>query len=183
MKTSPTTLPEVLLIEPVVHGDARGFFQETWNEQRYRQSGIDQPFVQDNLSRSRKDTLRGLHFQEPGGQGKLVSVLAGRVFDVVVDVRRGSPRFGQWAGFELDSDSRRQLWVPSGFAHGFCVLSETADFFYKCTAPYNPAAEHGILWNDPAIGIQWPVAAPLLSNKDAAARRLVDAPTLPPYAI
>lgn len=175
----PTALPEVIVIEPRLFGDARGFFVETWNSARYREAGIALDFVQDNLSRSRKGTLRGLHFQEPDSQGKLVSVLSGAVFDVVVDIRHGSPRFGQWVGMELDAESRRQMWIPPGFAHGFCVLSETADFFYKCTALYNPQAEHTVRWDDPALAINWPVSSPVLSQRDATAPFLSAAKTLP----
>jgi dTDP-4-dehydrorhamnose 3,5-epimerase len=138
--------------------------------------------VQDNFSRSSKGILRGLHFQEPNAQGKLVQVLAGAVYDVAVDIRRGSPTFGRWVGVELSADNRRQLWVPPGFAHGFCVLSESADFHYKCTDFYSPTSEHGIAWNDPDLGIPWPVTSPLLSAKDSAAPRLKDAPLLPTYA-
>lgn len=154
---------------------------ELFHSQRYADAGIPSTFLQDNLSRSAKGILRGLHFQEPNGQGKLVQVIAGAVFDVAVDVRKGSPHFGKWVGYELSSENRRQLWVPPGFAHGFCVLSDTADFLYKCTTLYSPAHEQGILWNDPDIGIQWPVKEPLLSKKDAVAPRLKDAPTLPKY--
>ncbi len=181
MKVTPLSIPEVLLVEPRVFGDDRGFFLETFNAQRYAEVGIAQAFVQDNLSRSRKGTLRGLHFQEPRGQGKLVQVLSGAVWDVVVDVRRGSPHFGRWVGTELSADNRRQLWVPPGFAHGFCVLSETADFFYKCTEFYSPGNEHAVHWGDPDLDIRWPISSPLLSAKDASAPRLKDAVVLPEY--
>jgi len=181
MKITPTELPEVLIIDPKVHGDSRGFFYESFQARRYAEAGIHGSFVQDNLSRSARGTLRGLHFQEPKGQGKLVQVLRGAVWDVAVDVRRGSPRFGRWVALELDETTPRQLWIPPGFAHGFCVLSESADFFYKCTELYAPDCERSIAWNDPGIGIPWPVAEPLLSAKDRAAPRLVDAPVLPPY--
>ncbi|MFN0061411.1 MAG: dTDP-4-dehydrorhamnose 3,5-epimerase [Myxococcaceae bacterium] len=174
-------IPGVLLIEPKVFGDPRGFFFETFSAKRYAEAGIDMPFVQDNLSRSSRGTLRGLHFQEPYAQGKLVSVLRGAVLDVVVDVRRGSPSYGKWLGVELSEENHRQLWVPPGFAHGFCVTSDVADFAYKCTGYYAPKSEHGIAWNDPDIGIRWPVSTPLLSQKDAAWPRLKDAQTLPRY--
>ena len=179
MKVTPTELPEVLLVEPKVFGDARGFFYEGYQAERYAAAGIPGPFVQDNLSRSARGTLRGLHFQEPKGQGKLVQVLRGRVFDVAVDVRTGSPRFGRWVGVELAEEPLCQLWIPPGFAHGFCVLSESADFFYRCTELYAPAAERAIAWNDPRIGIRWPIEQPLLSAKDAAAPLLDAAPVLP----
>ena len=182
MKVTPTELPEVLLIEPELHGDSRGFFYESFQEPRYAAAGVRGPFVQDNHSRSVQGTLRGLHFQEPKGQGKLVQVLRGTVYDVAVDVRRGSPRFGRWVGVELSEARPRQLWIPAGFAHGFCVLSEFADFFYKCTALYAPEAERGVAWDDPSIGIRWPVGAPLLSAKDRQAPRLVQAAVLPAYA-
>ena len=179
MEVTETRLPGVLLIQPKVHGDARGFFMELFHCERYAALGIPASFVQDNLSRSAKGILRGLHFQEPKGQGKLVQVVAGSVFDVAVDVRRGSPHFGKWEGFELSAENRRQLWVPPGFAHGFCVLSDSADFLYKCSELYSPKDEQSILWNDPDVGIVWPVAEPLPSKKDAAAPRLKDAPLLP----
>ncbi|SEU19027.1 dTDP-4-dehydrorhamnose 3,5-epimerase [Stigmatella erecta] len=182
MKVTETAIPGVLLIEPKVFGDARGFFLETFHAQRYADAGIPGPFVQDNYSRSVKGTLRGLHFQEPQPQGKLVQVVAGAVFDVAVDIRRGSPTFGKWVGVELSAENRRQLWVPPGFAHGFCVTSESADFQYKCTALYAPQNERSLLWNDPDLGITWPLdGEPKLSAKDAAAVRLKDAPLLPTY--
>lgn len=166
MKIIQTALPEVLVIEPQLFGDARGFFTETFHLQRYQAAGIDLPFVQDNLSRSRQGSLRGLHLQNPRPQGKLVSVLEGEVYDVAVDVRVGSPTFGKWVGTTLSAENRRQMWVPPGFAHGFCVTSESALFFYKCTDLYSPESELGILYNDPALGIPWPVRTPLLSDKD-----------------
>lgn len=167
MKIIETALPEVLLVEPTVFGDHRGFFLETWNRQRYLEAGFpDVTFVQDNHSRSRKGVLRGLHFQLNHPQGKLVQVATGAVFDVAVDIRVGSPHFGKWVGYELSEENHRQLWVPPGFAHGFCVLSETVDFIYKCTDLYRPDDEGGVLWNDPEIGIDWHVDAPLLSEKD-----------------
>jgi len=174
-------VPGVLIIELKIIGDARGFFMETFQATRYAQAGILGPFVQDNLSRSACGVLRGLHLQNPGAQGKLVSVLKGRVRDVAVDVRRGSPTFGQHVSVELSDENRRQLWVPRGFAHGFVVLSETADFFYKCDAPYSPADELVVRWNDPALGIDWGIAAPSLSARDAAGRLLAEIDHLPVY--
>ena len=167
-------LPGLKLIEPKVFGDARGQFLETWNAERYAAAGIPGPFIQDNLSRSRRNTVRGLHWQDPNPQGKLVSVVAGAVWDVVVDIRRDSSAFGKWYGVELSADNRRQLWVPTGFAHGFAVLSEFADFSYKVTGPYSPKDEHVLRWNDPAIGIDWKIdpAAAILSDRDAAAPSL-----------
>ncbi len=183
MKVIPTEIPGVLILEPKVFGDERGFFLETFHAKRYADAGIPGPFVQDNYSRSVKGTLRGLHFQEPQAQGKLVQVVAGAVYDVAVDIRRGSPTFGKWVGVELSSENKRQFWVPPGFAHGFCVLSESADFQYKCTALYAPENERAIIWNDPDLAIPWPISgAPKLSAKDAAAPRLKDAPVLPVYA-
>lgn len=181
MKVQPTELPGVLLLEPRVFGDSRGFFVETFHAQRYTDAGIPGPFVQDNLSRSVRGTLRGLHFQEPNGQGKLVQVLAGAVWDVVVDVRKGSPTFGRWMAAELSSGNKWQLWIPPGFAHGFCVLSDSADFFYKCTSLYAPESERSVAWDDPDLAIPWPVKEPLLSVKDQRAPRLKDAPVLPAY--
>jgi dTDP-4-dehydrorhamnose 3,5-epimerase len=181
MNLRETSLPGVVVIEPRIFRDERGAFAETFHAQRYAEAGIAGPFVQDNFSRSRKGTLRGLHFQEPEAQGKLVQVLRGKVFDVAVDVRRGSPTFGQWLGLELDGETLRQLWVPPGFAHGFCVLSDEAEFVYKCTALYAPKAERSIRWDDPELAIAWPLTEPLLSPKDAAAPLLCDAPLLPSY--
>lgn len=182
MKVTPLDLPGLLLVEPDVHGDDRGFFTETWQQQRYAEAGIEGPFVQDNLSRSRRNTLRGLHFQEPNPQGKLVSVLAGSVFDVAVDVRRGSPTFGRWAGVTLSAENRHQLWVPPGFAHGFCVTSESADFFYKCTTPWSPEDERIVRFDSPEIGIDWPCDTPILSERDRDAPTLSEAPLLPVFA-
>ncbi len=182
MKVSEAPLPGVRVIELDSFGDARGFFFELFQARRYLEAGIDQPFVQDNFSRSVKDTLRGLHFQEPHPQGKLVQVLQGAVFDVAVDIRRGSPTFGRWFGLELSSENKRQLWIPPGFAHGFCVTSAIADFFYKCTEYYVPEADRAIAWNDPAIGIRWPTQTPLLSKKDAVAKPLSEAAVLPSFA-
>jgi dTDP-4-dehydrorhamnose 3,5-epimerase len=181
VNVTPTPLPGVLLIEPKVHGDARGFFTETFHARRYFEAGIMLPFVQDNWSRSAKGALRGLHFQEPHPQGKLVMVVHGAVFDVAADVRRGSPTFGKWFGVELTGDNKKQLWVPPGFAHGFCTLTDDTDFFYKCTALYTPADERAIAWNDPDLAIDWPVKNPTLSPKDSAAPRLSQAPVLPNY--
>lgn len=181
MKVTELALPGVLLIEPKVFGDDRGFFLESYHARRYAEAGLPAAFVQDNLSRSVKGTLRGLHYQEPNPQGKLVQVLAGTVYDVAVDIRRGSPSFGKWVGVELSAQNRHQLWVPPGFAHGFCVLSDSADFFYKCTAFYSPETERGIVWNDPDLAIPWPVAQPLVSGKDAKAPRVAEAQVLPAY--
>jgi dTDP-4-dehydrorhamnose 3,5-epimerase len=181
MRVSQTSLPGVLIVEPKVHGDDRGFFMETFHAGRYAAAGIQAAFVQDNLSRSVQGTLRGLHFQEPHGQGKLVQVLRGAVYDVAVDVRQGSPTFGKWVAAELSSENRLQLWVPPGFAHGFCVVSESADFHYKCTDLYAPEHERGIAWNDPELAIPWPAPKPLISPKDATLPPLRQAPVLPGY--
>ena len=174
MKVIQTKLPGVLVIEPQVLGDARGYFYESYNEAAYREAGIDVRFVQSNVSRSARGVLRGLHYQWPNPQGKLVSVLEGEVYDVAVDIRRGSPSFGQWAAAMLTADNKRHFWIPEGFAHGFCVLSEFATFTYQCTALYDREADAGIRWNDAAIGIDWPVSDPLLSAKDAKAPLLED---------
>jgi dTDP-4-dehydrorhamnose 3,5-epimerase len=176
MRIQDTALAGALLIEPKVFGDPRGYFLETYNQDRYREAGMDLDFVQDNLSLSRQGTLRGLQYQNPQPQGKLVYVLEGEVFDVAVDIRKDSPTFGQWVGVTLSSENKRQFYVPPGFAHGFCVTSETALFAYKCTDRYVPEAEGGILWNDEDIGIDWPITEPLLSEKDKAAPRLRDIP-------
>ncbi len=176
MNRIETEIPGVIIVEPKVFGDARGFFMETFSAQRYQDAGIPGPFVQDNVSFSQKGVLRGLHFQNPNPQGKLVEVLIGEVFDVAVDIRLGSPTFGKWVGVTLSADNHRQFFVPAGFAHGFCVLSDTALFHYKCTEYYSPANEGGIAWNDPDIGIKWPIAAPQLSAKDAAYGKLCDLP-------
>ncbi len=181
MKVTPLApLPEVLLLEPRVFADARGHFLETWQRERYAALGVAAEFVQDNVSVSRGTVLRGLHFQHPQAQGKLVSVLRGRVFDVAVDVRRGSPTFAQWVAAELDDAHGRQLWIPPGFAHGFVTLSDDVVFAYKCTTAYVAAADRVVAWDDPDIGIAWPVPAPSLSPKDAAAPRLA---SLPPDAL
>lgn len=176
-------LPELLLVEPPVFHDARGAFRELYRETRYADAGIPDRFVQDNLSLSRRHVLRGLHLQNPRGQSKLVTVLAGAVFDVAVDVRRGSPTFGRWAGVTLTAENAHQLWIPSGFAHGFLVLSDEALFSYKCTEPYSPSHELSVRWDDPGVGIEWPVPAPILSDKDAAAPTLAGIPAerLPAY--
>lgn len=176
MQIIETSLPGVLLIKSKVFGDGRGFFLETWRQDRYEQLGITSAFVQDNLSFSKRGVLRGLHFQNPNQQGKLVSAIAGEVYDVAVDIRVGSPTFGRWTGVVLSEDNRWQLWIPAGFAHGFCVLSDSAYFAYKCTDVYNPAAEGGILWNDPDIGITWPLSDVQLSEKDAIYPLLRDLP-------
>jgi dTDP-4-dehydrorhamnose 3,5-epimerase len=174
MQFRTTPLRGVILVEPDVHRDARGFFLETYHAGKYKAGGIDTVFVQDNHSRSSQHTLRGLHAQWRKPQGKLVRTLQGEIFDVAVDVRLGSPTFGKWFGATLSSENHHQLWVPSGFIHGFCVLSETAEVEYKCTDLYDPGGELGVRWDDPAIGIEWPVAQPVLSAKDAAAPLLAD---------
>jgi len=174
VKFLPTKLPGVIVVEPVVHRDPRGFFLETFHAQKFREGGIDATFVQDNHSASTRGTLRGLHAQWRRPQGKLVRVLFGEIFDVAVDARKGSPTFGQWVGVTLSHDNFRQLWVPAGFIHGFCVTSERAEVEYKCTDLYDPGGELGVVWNDPDIGIEWPVKEPVLSEKDARAPRLKD---------
>jgi dTDP-4-dehydrorhamnose 3,5-epimerase len=181
VQVTQTALPGVLLIEPRVFGDTRGFFLESWNRRSFAEAGLDLDFVQDNHSRSSRGVLRGLHYQLSNPQGKLVRVTQGAVFDVAVDIRRSSPHFGCWVGYELSEANHRMLWIPPGFAHGFLVLSETADFLYKCTTLYDPPSDRGIRWDDPAIGIAWPDvgAAPLLSAKDAAAPLLADAEIFP----
>lgn len=166
MKVIETALPGVLIIEPKVFGDHRGFFIETFQVERYREAGIALPFVQDNHSRSPRGVLRGLHFQRTRPQGKLVSVSRGAVYDVAVDIDPKSPTCGQFVGVELNDENHRQLWIPPGYAHGFCVLSEMADFQYKCTDLYFPEDEGGLLWNDPDVGIPWPEHSPRLSSKD-----------------
>ena len=181
MDVTETSLPGVLLIDPDVYGDDRGYFHETWRAERYPFAGT---FVQDNVSRSRRGTVRGLHLQWPKAQGKLVWVSRGEVFDVVVDVRAGSPTFGKWEGLTLSEANHNQLWIPTGFAHGFAVLSDEALFSYKCTEVYAPECELAIRWNDPQIGIMWPFDEPELSAKDAVAPFLAEVPaeTLPPFA-
>ncbi len=183
MKVIETALPGALILEPQVFGDARGFFYESYNQAKYRAVGIDHHFVQSNVSRSARGVLRGLHYQWPNPQGKLVSVLEGEVYDVAVDIRHGSPMFGQSAGVMLTAANHRHLWIPDGFAHGFCVVSEFATFTYQCTALYDPKADAGIRWNDAALGIDWPVSDPLLSDKDGKTPLLEDVPPerLPVY--
>ncbi len=174
MRVTKTEIEGVLLLEPQTFRDPRGLFFETYHAQRYAEAGIHGPFVQDNYSQSVRGTLRGLHFQEPHAQAKLVMVVEGSVYDVAVDIRKGSPTFGRWYAVELSAENRRQVYVPPGCAHGFCVMSETAAFMYKCTDFYSPADERGIIWNDPALGIPWPTKEPLLSVKDRAYRTLAE---------
>jgi dTDP-4-dehydrorhamnose 3,5-epimerase len=181
MNIIETAIPGVLIIEPKKFGDTRGFFLETFQAERYASHGIAGPFVQDNLSRSARGTLRGLHFQNPKPQGKLVTVLRGAVRDVVVDVRIGSPTFGRHVVADLDDDNRRQLWVPRGFAHGFVVRSDSADFFYKCDELYSPADEKVLRWNDPELRIDWGVEAPLLSPGDGDGKSLMQLAGLLPH--
>jgi dTDP-4-dehydrorhamnose 3,5-epimerase len=181
MNIIETAIPGVLIIEPKIFGDARGFFLETFQAARYASHGIAGPFVQDNLSRSARGTLRGLHFQNPKPQGKLVTVLRGAVRDVVVDVRIGSPTFGRHVVADLDDDNRRQLWVPRGFAHGFVVRSDSADFFYKCDGLYSPADEKVLRWNDPELSIDWGVETPLLSPRDSDGKSLMQLAGLLPH--
>jgi dTDP-4-dehydrorhamnose 3,5-epimerase len=176
VKIIETILPGCVVIEPDVHGDARGFFYESYNAAKYKKAGFDLRFVQSNVSCSARGVLRGLHYQFPNPQGKLVSVLEGEVYDVGVDIRVGSPTFGRWAAAILSATNKRHFWVPEGFAHGFVVLSEFATFSYQCTAQYDRAADAGIRWNDAELGIDWPVSAPLLSDKDAKAPFLRDVP-------
>lgn len=177
MTFEPTEIPDIIHVIPDVHGDHRGYFLETWQEQRYREAGIALPFVQDNESRSKRGVLRGLHYQITQPQGKLVRVIDGEVFDVAVDIRKGSSTFGKWVGRTLTSERKNQLWVPPGFAHGFVVLSDTCIFSYKCTDYYNSSDEGGIIWNDSSIGIDWPISADevLLSEKDGKLPRLENA--------
>ena len=185
MKVIETGLPGCVVIEPAVFGDERGFFYEGWNAARFAEHGLPASFVQHNVSRSQRGVLRGLHYQWPGNvQGKLISVLEGEVYDVAVDIRRGSPTFGRHAAAILSAENKRHFWIPEGFAHGFVVLSERALFSYLVTAPYDRAADAGIRWNDASLAIDWPVSAPLLSDKDAAAPFLADVPAdrLPVYA-
>jgi dTDP-4-dehydrorhamnose 3,5-epimerase len=169
---TPTAIPDVLLVEPVMHGDHRGFFVETWHDARYAAAGITLPFVQDNVSRSQRNTLRGLHYQVEHPQGKLVRAATGTIFDVAVDLRRSSATFGRWVGAVLSDENHHQVWIPPGFAHGFYVLSAQADLAYKCTAPYIPEHDRALRWDDPRLAIAWPLlgaAPPLLSARDAAA--------------
>lgn len=176
MKAVATALPEVKIVEPQVFGDERGFFLEVWHAEKFAAMGIDAGFVQDNHSKSAKSILRGLHYQLVNPQGKLVRCTAGAIFDVAVDIRRTSATFRQWVGVELTAENKRQLWVPEGFAHGFLALSDGAEVMYKCTAPYSPAHDRALAWDDPEIGVDWPLdGEPVLSKKDAAAPRLADA--------
>jgi len=182
MQFEPTQIPDVVLIRPRVFGDDRGFFLESWEERKFAAAGITAKFVQDNHSRSARHTLRGLHYQMKQTQGKLVRVVNGTVFDVAVDIRRSSPTFGRWVGVVLSAEKHEMLWVPEGFAHGFVVLSESADFLYRCTDFYAPGQERAIRWNDPEVGVRWPLppgAEPLLSTKDAAAGSFREAEYFP----
>jgi dTDP-4-dehydrorhamnose 3,5-epimerase len=183
MKLLPTAIPEVIEIEPDIYPDMRGFLMETYQKKRYEGSGIRTSFVQDNLSYSVQKTLRGLHYQHPHGQAKLVQVLKGEIFDAVVDIRHGSPSFGRWVGVQLSEKDKHQLFIPEGFAHGFCVLSKMAVVYYKCSDFYTPGCEGGILCSDPDIGIEWPISGPLLSEKDSRYSFLTDLPVdrLPIY--
>ena len=180
---SETSLPGVIKLEPTVFGDNRGFFLETYHQDRYRRGGIQCSFVQDNHSHSQKNILRGLHYQLKASQDKLIYVVTGEIFDVAVDIRKGSPTFGKWFGTRLSSGNKHQLFVPKGFAHGFCVLSETADVCYKCSALYDPEDDYGIYWSDPSIGIEWPLSEPILSPKDQKNPLFTDIPDdrLPRY--
>jgi dTDP-4-dehydrorhamnose 3,5-epimerase len=182
MRVTETSLKGVMLVEIDVFPDPRGFFLEVCHAKKYAAGGIPGPFIQSNFSRSVRGTLRGLHYQIKHAQGKLVSVVEGRVFDVAVDIRRGSPTFSKWFGAELSVENRRQLYIPIGFAHGFCVLSETAGMIYNCTDFYSPQDERGIIWNDPVLGINWPISHPLLSAKDQSYKTLAEmAGELPVY--
>lgn len=184
MKVAALRIPGLAVVEPQVFADDRGEFFETWNRERFAAAGLDFAVVQANVSRSRHAVLRGLHYQWPNPQGKLVSVLDGEVWDVAVDIRRGSPTFGQWEAVVLSGDNRRHFWIPEGFAHGFVVTSESATFSYLCTAPYDRAADAALRWDDAQLAIDWPLARPLLSDKDARAPRLSELPAerLPVYA-
>ena len=176
MKFTPTKISDVILIEPKVFGDARGFFYESWNERTFNSLGLDVQFVQDNHSKSQKNVLRGLHYQIQHPQGKLVRVISGAVYDVAVDLRSSSPTFGQWVGFVLSAENAQMAWIPPGFAHGFCVTSESAEFLYKTTDYWHPEHERTLLWNDSTLNIQWPLhETPLIAAKDAAGRILADA--------
>ena len=178
MDVIDTAIPDLKIIEPRVFGDERGFFMETWSPSRFADLGLDLTWVQDNHSRSQKGVLRGLHFQNPGAQGKLVRVARGSVFDVAVDLRRSSEHFGQWVGVELSAANKRMFWVPEGFAHGFLTLEDDTDFLYKCTTPYAPEFEHTLAWDDPAIAVNWPRIdlSPIVSDKDARGLPLADVP-------
>ena len=183
MKILPSSLPEILIIEPSVFQDERGFFMETYRQRRYTEAGIESVFVQDNLSYSVRGTLRGLHYQVKQAQAKLIQVIEGTIFDVALDIRRGSPSFGQWTSVQLSDENKRQLFLPQGFAHGFCVLSESAQVVYKCTDYYAAEDEGGVLWSDPILAIAWPISEPLLSDKDSRLPCLADIPPerLPVY--
>ncbi len=183
LKSNETSLPGVIIIEPAVFEDARGFFMETFHSKKYRDIGISGPFVQDNHSHSRRGTLRGLHYQLKHPQGKLVYVVKGEILDVAVDIRRGSPSFGRWTANLISEENRRQLYVPEGFAHGFCVLSESADVIYKCTDCYAPGDEYGLFWADDTVDIIWPIRDPVLSQKDSDNPMLrdIEEAHLPPY--
>ena len=172
MERLPTRLPGLVLLAPAVHGDARGFFMETYRADAWAAEGVPTEFVQDNHSRSRRGTLRGLHFQTAPGQAKLVRCARGAIFDVAVDIRRSSPTFGRWTGVELSAENRLMFWVPAGFAHGFATLTDEAETVYKCTTLWNPATDRTLLWNDPELGISWPVTDAILSEKDAAGKPL-----------
>ena len=184
MRIIETSLPGCIVIEPAVHGDARGYFYESWNARTFAEAGLDFSFVQTNVSRSARGVLRGLHYQWPNPQGKLVSVVEGEVYDVAVDIRAGSPTFGRWAAAILSAENKRHFWIPEGFAHGFAVLSEFATFTYQCTTLYDHSADAAIRWNDADIAVDWPVGAPLLSEKDQRAPFLRDVPhgKLPTFA-
>jgi len=178
MKAIPTAIPEVLLLEPKVFGDERGYFYESWNRRTFAELGIAADFVQDNHSKSQKNVLRGLHYQIEHAQGKLIRVTAGSVYDVAVDLRRSSPSFGRWVGFTLSAEDKRMAWIPPGFAHGFCVTSDSAEFLYKTTDYWNPQHERTLLWNDPQLAIPWPLTGePLLAAKDVAGQPLAQAET------
>jgi dTDP-4-dehydrorhamnose 3,5-epimerase len=181
MNIIETAIPGLLIIEPKVFGDDRGFFMESWNAKTFAAAGLDLNFVQDNHSRSSRGVLRGMHYQQPNPQGKLVRVTAGAVYDVAVDMRRSSPAFGKWVGVELSAANRRIFWVPEGLAHGFLCLEDGTDFLYKCTSLYEPANEHSLLWNDPEVGIEWPLdgIVPQLSAKDAVGKPFGEAATFP----
>jgi dTDP-4-dehydrorhamnose 3,5-epimerase len=182
MEVEPLAIPDVLLLRPRVFGDHRGFFLESWNRRAFAEAGIPTDFVQDNHSRSGRDTLRGLHYQVQNTQGKLVRAVRGTIYDVAVDLRRSSPHFGRWVGAELSEANNYMLWIPPGFAHGFLVISESADFLYKCTDYYAPAHERTLLWNDPTVDVKWPLpndAQPIMAAKDIAGATLPDATTFP----
>ena len=183
MRVTPLDHPEILLIEPDVFQDPRGFFMETWHAEKYTQHGLPEIFLQDNQSRSTRGVLRGLHYQLQHPQGKLVWVVSGEVFDVAVDIRKGSPWFGKWVGAILSEENQQQLYIPPGFAHGFCTLSEQADFLYKCTDIYTAGDEYGIAWDDPDIGVEWPQLDYLLSDKDLDNPRLSESNKLPAYEV